>query len=198
VRALIKKVYDFLYFQTWNFGLWSPPDRRFLVSNLFKHFSKSSDIRRILFVGVRRYTKSYEKKFSRKQKFITIDYDKAVEKFGARQHIVGDVRLCGCHVSDSAEKFDLIFLNGIIGYGLDDAESADAGLAALASVMNPNAWLVIGNHPLKSKFVNLHQLSTMVSSFTPTVFPPTGLQKHSFRLPTYPGIHHEYRFYRRL
>ena len=194
---LIKKVYNFLYFQSWNFGLWSPPDRRFLVSRIFRYFSESRKIRRILFVGVRRYTKKYESKFSPDQKFVTIDYDEAIKKFGAHRHIVDDVRQCGRHVSTPIEKFDLIFLNGIIGYGLNDSESVNDGLAALAAVMHPKAWLVIGNHPEQTQVVNLDNLPAMISFFTPTAFPPTGHKTHSFKLPTYSGFHHEYRFYRR-
>ena len=196
MRALIKKVYNFLYFQSWNFGLWSPPDRRFLVSEIFRHFSKSHDIHRILSVGVRRYTRKYEHEFSRDQTFVTVDYDIGVRGFGARHHFIADVRKCDRLFSKKDEKFDLIFLNGIIGYGLNDSESVNDGLTALAAIAHPEAWLVIGNHPAQTKLVNLDQLPAMNSFFTPTAFPPTGLQAHSFKLPTYSGVHHEYRFYR--
>jgi SAM-dependent methyltransferase len=99
---------------------------------------------RILFVGVRGYTRSYGSMFQGlPTEYWTSDIDPAVAAFGApNRHVTEDVRDL-----DSAFPpgfFDLVVLNGVFGWGVDRTDDMDRALDAIAAVLRSGGALLIG------------------------------------------------------
>jgi hypothetical protein len=109
-------------------------DRSILEEVILPYFAKSTSIQRILFVGCSAYTQWYENIFHGKE-YWTIDSKRIKRKYGSEHHIVDSVTNVGSYVAK--QYFDVIIMNGVIGYGLNrvsDIERAvDACHAALAS-----------------------------------------------------------------
>lgn len=76
-----------------------------------------------------------------------MDIDPARAELGAKDHVTGDVRDLE---SLFGEPFDVILLNGVIGYGLNDRDSVDRCLRACAARLRPGGTLVLGINEEKS------------------------------------------------
>lgn len=122
----------------WKRGKYTPPDRALFEGEILPLLAK--DARRVLSVGVAWYTRRYGDAF-RDAHFATMDIDPARAEFGAKDHRTGDVRDLETLFP---EPFDLVLMNGVIGYGLNDADSVDAGLRACAARLVPGGTLVLG------------------------------------------------------
>ncbi len=70
-----------------------------------------------------------------------MDIDPSRASLGAKDHVTGDVRDLATLF---AEPFDVILLNGVIGYGLNDRDSVEACLRACAARLRPGGTLVLG------------------------------------------------------
>jgi SAM-dependent methyltransferase len=93
-------------------------DRRVLEQVIFQHFLRLPDTNRTLFVGCDWYTKHYERTFFRDREYWTIDASAKARKFGARRHLVADLE----KLEHFPERyFDVLYCNGVYGFGLDAA-----------------------------------------------------------------------------
>ena len=102
---------------------------------------------KVLFVGTSSYTYWYERLFWPGQ-YTTIDSRPAEAVWGAADHIVAPVQEIARH--RPAGTFDCVVLNGVFGFGTDDPASMRAVAEALAKVMAPNGYLVLGwNHDMQ-------------------------------------------------
>lgn len=191
-----KKLYSYFYFQSWNLGLWTPPDRRFLKNQILPSYAENPDVKTVLFVGVRRYTRTYTKFFKRAQ-FITIDNDPAAERFGSRDHICADIRTLGQWQSRFPRGLDLVFLNGVIGFGLNDVASVEETIQLLARHLRPGGRLVLGVNPLKDSHISLDRLESLRANFSPVGLTNEAPDRYTFSFPLLPGARHEYRFFAR-
>lgn len=119
------------------------PDRVFLERQIVPVLA-SGRFQRVLSVGVERYTAHQPALFDTAGvEFWTVDILAANAGFGApRRHLVADVCTLDEHFGPSF--FDAVLFNGVIGFGVDDAETADRAVAALAHVLTPDGWLVLG------------------------------------------------------
>lgn len=136
----------------WRKGRYTPPDRRLLRDEILPVLAADASNQRILSVGVAWYTKDYAKSFSSKS-FTTLDLDPARASFGGAPHVVGDVRDLERHFH-AFDPFDVILLNGVIGYGLDRADDVDRALRACAACLRSNGTLVIGVNEEKPTHVD--------------------------------------------
>lgn len=118
-------------------------DRKYLAAEIFP---KISDGRypRILFVGCRRYTQNYSSYFKGKGvDFWTTDIDPAAESWGAcGRHLVCDIRRIDELVP--TRSFDLVILNGIFGFGVDDSDSMNQALRAIHNILRTGGALLVG------------------------------------------------------
>jgi hypothetical protein len=182
-KNLIVRAYDFLYFKGWALGLWQLQDRRFLKESIFNFFAGNKNIKRVLFVGVQNYTRFYHR-FFQSQVFMTIDCNPEMAKYGATRHQTIDF----CNLTEKG--FDLIVLNGVIGFGLDQPSHISRAVEKISAILNPDGWLVLGNnrdsYTQEIEKIFLDKLSYQS-------FPMTGKLLHSFKLP-FSSITHEYRF----
>jgi len=119
------------------------PDRRFMEEEILPCF-RSADVKRVLFVGCRWYTRGYGEWFSGTQKeYWTTDIERRSAAWGARnRHIVCDVRCIDRYVA--SHFFDVVILNGVFGFGLDDNISMNKSLVAIHHVLSANGLLLIG------------------------------------------------------
>ncbi len=99
---------------------------------------------RVLFVGVRGYTRGYGEAFrGLATEYWTADIDPAAAAHGeAGRHIICDVRDIGQHCP--AGHFDLVLLNGVFGWGCDTDADMNAAAHALAAVLQESGYLLIG------------------------------------------------------
>lgn len=145
------------------------PDRALLKHIVFPAVLADPARRRVLFVGVEFYTVPYLWQF-RDRDFWTIDPVAWKRKFGSpRHHIVDGVENLGHHVGP--EHFDAIIVNGVVNYGVDTPEQAEAMFRACATAMRPGGLLVVGWNP-RPGGVDLADLRALRDEFLPTVLEP--------------------------
>ena len=96
--------------------------------------------KKVLFAGVAHYTADYPKKL-KSSNLWTIDIDPSVEKYGARNHVIGDVAEANKFFPESF--FDVIILSGIFGYGVNDSKAAEKVMKNCWTILKKNGKLVI-------------------------------------------------------
>jgi SAM-dependent methyltransferase len=99
---------------------------------------------RVLFVGVRGYTRSYTEAFRGKGiEFWTSDIDPAVAKYGSpNRHVTEDLRNLGA--AFPPKFFDVAILNGVFGWGVDSLEDIQRALVATEFVLAPGGIILLG------------------------------------------------------
>jgi hypothetical protein len=99
---------------------------------------------KVLFVGCRSYTYHYRDFFMREAiEYWTCDIDPSAKIWGERgKHLVCDMREIDGKAPPSF--FDLVMLNGIFGYGIDDAASMNQTIRAIRRILKPHGHLLIG------------------------------------------------------
>jgi hypothetical protein len=137
---------------------------------------------KVLFVGTSSYSYWYERLFRRDQ-YATIDGDPTQAVWGAADHIVAPVQEIGRHRPPGS--FDCVVLNGVFGFGTDDAEAMRAVAVALHGVLRPAGRLVLGWNSDKQE--DPETLATFDGLFVQADEPRR----------TFPGETHVYDFYRR-
>ncbi|RAI59460.1 class I SAM-dependent methyltransferase [Roseicella frigidaeris] len=116
------------------------PDRKYLTSVIFPNLVPLEP-GRVLFVGCRSYTKPYEA-FFQDSEYWTLEIDPIHAKWGSKNHKTGDVRHADSLFAPG--YFDLVFLNGVLGFGVDADDDQDMTFAALHRIMRPGAILLVG------------------------------------------------------
>lgn len=99
---------------------------------------------RVLFVGVRGYTRSYMHVFRGSAvEFWTSDIDPAVARYGSpNRHVTEDVR--DLDAAFPPEFFEVAILNGVLGWGVDTSEDMRRALVATEAVLAPRGLLLLG------------------------------------------------------
>lgn len=167
-------------------------DRRVLEEVIFPHFLSLPDTQRILFVGCDWYTKHYERAFFLGRDFRTIDVSRKARKFGARNHIVAGLGELDAHFEEG--HFDIIFCNGVYGFGLDAAADCEVAFDRCWSRLRDGGYLVFGWDDIPARTpVPLEQIAAL-SRFQR--FPVAELG--SWRYVTDTPYRHTYDFYRRF
>jgi hypothetical protein len=134
----------------WKRGYYTPPDRKLFQMEILPLLASEPENKQILSVGVAWYTSGYESIFAGKT-FATMDRDPSRSSFGSALHITGDLR----DLERLFDKpFDVILMNGVIGYGLNDLESVDTALHACAARLRAGGTLVVGLNEEKTTNVD--------------------------------------------
>ena len=144
---------------------------------------------RVLFVGVRGYTRSYGEAFQgTSTEFWTSDIDPAAAPCGAPgRHVIGDA--CRLDEAFPDKNFDLVVMNGVFGWGLDDPAGMDRAVVAAHRVLAPGGWLLLGWNA--DRIADPDTLPAIAGLFAPAAFG---------RLPprtAFPDVTHVYAWYRR-
>jgi hypothetical protein len=119
----------------------STPDRAVLECQILPYYQLSRAHDTIVFVGTDWYTFGYGRLFKHKR-FNTIDVDPARARYGATNHFVAPMQELERHFAPAS--IDVVFCNGVIGWGLDEIEDGRAALAAAGVVLRQNGHLVLG------------------------------------------------------
>ena len=121
--------------------------RRILEQVILPHFLQAESCQRILFVGCASYTMWYDKFFEKKE-YWTLEPQKERRCYGAKRHIIDSIVNVAQHFKEN--YLDLVILNGVLGYGLDDLKEIKAAFASLYSVLREGGILLTGwdDHPL--------------------------------------------------
>jgi hypothetical protein len=118
------------------------PDRLVLVKDILPVFAALGG--EILWVGVRRYTRTYPAMLQRLGAVCwTTDINPSAARWGqAGRHKVGD--LLSVDEEFLPGQFTALLCNGVFGFGVDDPGAQAVALKAMATVLAPDGWLLIG------------------------------------------------------
>jgi hypothetical protein len=175
----------------WLTGLYLPPDRRLLERVILPWYARQGWCRRVLFVGVRVYVRHYPRLF-RDREYVTIDRNPRMRWFGARRHIVDSVEHLDRHVP--AGHFDVVILNGVLGWGVNDTAAAAVTLDACRRALRLDGHLVIGVNDSRMRVSDADAV-TLASGFTPWSFPALAARRIDLASPLAERSH-TYLFYR--
>ncbi len=121
-------------------------DRTLLEQVIFQEIFLTGRYRNILFAGCASYTSWYPWIFEcfDSIRFETIDQDPANQQHGCRRHHrVGRLEEL-VNSSNQVGPYDLVILNGLFGFGTDDAEGIRQVISASRKVLQPGGMLLIG------------------------------------------------------
>lgn len=121
------------------------PDRKLLVETLLPALSPKGD--RALWIGCRAYTADYPAIIEAcGAECWTNDIDPAAARHGrSGRHVTGDARMIDSLFP--ATRFGTVFLNGVFGFGIDDPDSQNQCIGAIARLLKPGGLLLVGwNH----------------------------------------------------
>lgn len=163
-------------------------DRRLLEQVLLPYFAKEGAFARVLFVGCDWYTSDYERLFAGKE-YWTLEKEPRRRKHGAARHVTDALVNLGAHFREG--HFDLILVNGVLGWGLDDREEAEASLGACGLALREGGVLVLGWNDVAEKRPLPPEQSQSLARLRPWVFPPLGAARHA----TATANRHTFSFY---
>ncbi len=169
----------------WLLGLYTPPDRAVLLKTILPWYRDRSEIRTVLFVGVRIYTRRYGRDYE-PGRFRTLDMAPSSRWFGSRDHIVDRVENVNAHFAPGS--VDVVVLNGVIGWGLDDPEAVNRTLVAIHGALRPGGHLVVGVNEGMPSTPDLDSL-TELERYSPLTFPPLGTDRLTVETPFSHGSH---------
>jgi len=120
--------------------------RQYMTETIFPVLA-TMNLKRVLFVGCKSYTAHYGKQLTRAAiEYWTTDIDPAAAIWGEKDHhIVCDIlkidEVC------ASGWFDVVILNGVFGYGVDEENEMDRAIAAIARILREDGMLLIGWTP---------------------------------------------------
>ena len=165
------------------------PAREVLENTILPYYASLEGVSRVLFVGTDWYTIHYRKFFKQKIDYWTIDPDPEQARYGAKNHIVDYVENLEKYFESGF--FDIIFCNGVLGFGLNQKDPADRSFDSCHTCLCKGGILVIGRDDT-SDFLSfsLDELNSM-QKFKPHYFPPLATKNYSLK----PQFEYLYSFY---
>ena len=150
-------------------------DRSILECVIIPFYQLSQTHQAIVFVGTDWYTHGYTRMFSRKN-YTTIDPNPEQARYGADQHIIDDVGNIEQYMQPG--ELDVVFLNGIIGWGLNAQDEAERAFAACHRCLRKGGHLVVGWNDLPEHLPFRIETVESLGKFRPVVFPPLETSEH--------------------
>jgi hypothetical protein len=165
-------------------------DRLVLEEVILPYFAKDMSCQKLLFVGCAAYTQWYEEFFQHKE-YWTIDPKKVKRQYGSKRHIIDSIAHIGRYVTKG--YFDVILINGVIGFGLNRIDEVEQAIDACYEVLARQGILLVGwNDTAQRRPIDLRALHAM-SKFCEFVFEPL----HTCHYRTEGSHCHTYSFYRK-
>ena len=116
-------------------------DRVILEQVILPSLASTRTIEKILFVGCAAYTQQYEKIF-RDKEYWTIDPKRVKRKYGSKRHIVDSITQIKTYIPEN--YFDVIIMNGVIGFGLNHIVDIEQAMNACYSILASQGILLVG------------------------------------------------------
>jgi hypothetical protein len=168
----------------------STHDRMILEEIILPYLAAISSYKRILFVGCSAYTQWYQEFFNDKE-YWTIDPIDMKKQYGASRHVVDSITNVRNHIEK--DFFDVIFMNGVIGFGLNQLSEIEHAVDACYEVLARQGILLVGwNDTRRRTPVDLRSIRAL-GKFREYYFEP--LQACHFRADG--ASRHTYSFYRK-
>ena len=168
----------------------SSHDRFILEATILPHLATISSYRRILFIGCSAYTQGHQEFFSGKE-YWTIDPVRAKKRYAADRHMTDSITNVRRYIEP--EYFDVILMNGVIGFGLNQLTEIEHAVEACYEVLARQGVLLIGWNDTRQRTpVDLRSLRAL-RKFREYYFKP--LQACHFRADG--PSRHTYSFYRK-
>jgi SAM-dependent methyltransferase len=117
-------------------------DRQILEESIFTYYRGDPAFRRVLFVGCAAFTSHYQEKFFPDKEFWTIEPGEDQAEFGSTNHVVAPLEDATKHFE--AGYFDVIFCNGVYGWGLDTLAQGEAAFLACRTCLREGGHLLFG------------------------------------------------------
>jgi hypothetical protein len=144
-------------------------DRRILEQVILPAYAQRIDVQRVLFVGCAAYTQPYEQLFAGRE-YWTIDPIASRRRYGSARHIIDRLENLGRHAQ--REYFDLIVCNGVLGWGLNAPDAADAAFVACHTCLRAGGELVLGWNDISPRNQVLPDALPALWRFEPLTFAP--------------------------
>jgi SAM-dependent methyltransferase len=116
-------------------------DRCLLERRILPALDADAAVSRLLFVGCDRATRDVPRLLTRTELW-TLEPRARRARYGAPRHIVATLQRLGRHAP--AATFDAAVVNGVLGWGLNRLDAAEAAFAAVHRALVPNGLLVLG------------------------------------------------------
>jgi hypothetical protein len=162
------------------------PDRVYMERELVPAIARKGN--KVLFVGCQRYTRHYPALIERtgRTECWTIDIDPTVARWGAPgRHVIGGLQDAPDHWPPAS--FVTIVLNGVFGFGIDNARDQDEALRVCRFLLRSGGWLILGwNIGNDASEVEPSRLSVLRQNFHPAAFQGLAMPQ------TFPGSTHVY------
>lgn len=178
----------------WQFGLYIPEDRKILEHCILKHYQGRAEIGRILFVGVASYVRHYAQMFPQ-QLFITLDRSAPRARYGGPHHVVDDLANLGIYFMPN--YFDLVVMNGVIGWGLNDLHALNEALRVVHRHLRTGGELVLSTDENKPCHGQLDEVEILRQEFMPLKLPPFAASYAVARVPWQALQDHVFHFYKK-
>jgi SAM-dependent methyltransferase len=117
-------------------------DRRVLEELIFPYYRDDTRFRKVLFVGCASFTSHYQRQFFAEKEFWTIEPEPYQAKFGSTNHVIAPIEDAAKHFERG--YFDVIFCNGVYGWGLDTVAQGEAAFAQCHRCLRRGGHLVFG------------------------------------------------------
>jgi SAM-dependent methyltransferase len=146
-------------------------DRQILEKSIFPYYCNDTAFKKLLFVGCAVFTSHYQREFFSDKEFWTIEPHPDQARFGsANHHVVAPLEDASKHFAPG--YFDVIFCNGVYGWGLDTLAQGEGAFAACHTCLRDGGHLVFGwnDVPQRTPF-GLDEIQSR-KSFNRLYFPP--------------------------
>ncbi len=150
-------------------------DRNVLERKIFPWVLSELEPNTILDIGREEYQKFYNHFFIGRELW-TIDFDSKRTKWGAKNHLTGDAADVG--VLFQAEYFDVVFMNGVFGWGLNEVKKIEQCFSGIYKILKPGGFFVLGYNDWDVMPMKVSSIKSL-KKLTPFVFPP--LKSQSFK-----------------
>ena len=126
-------------------------------------------VEKILFVGCAAYTQQYEEIF-RDKEYWTIDPKRVKKKYGSKRHIVDSITKIEMYITEN--YFDVIIMNGVIGFGLNRIADIEQAINACYSTLASQGILLLGWNDTAHRTPTDMQAIHALGKFRPYYFAP--------------------------
>ncbi|WP_162617971.1 class I SAM-dependent methyltransferase [Salinicola halophilus] len=116
-------------------------DRRLLEDVILPSLDRDPAVTSVLLVGCAWYTRHYPRLLPRTH-VVTMEIDPAKAPFGGERHLVANMVDIEDHVAPGS--LDAVVCNGVLGWGLDDADAVEAAFAGAVTCLKPQGLFLLG------------------------------------------------------